>query len=327
MPDFYYQTSIKVTGPWLVDINQLLALDAIVADQWQRLGAYREKRINQKVEQLLADEIEDARPNLEKKGERDELRDSLRSRVENDLYNVNYELDVTLLLTGGKKLIAKSFKEASSHVGASDAEVAAFLVNMSVAEVRAYLEFDGRYDQVSLHISPENLPESREAFSAMREWVTQHRPKRWQQLWGNLIFFLWVFWLFGVAFLGSSWFSIFAKPPSDYQKQAVELLKQGITVTNQTKAIEALLGLQTGYNPGPRASEYPRWWWPSIALGLLACAAFSIKPGSHIGIGRGERTVKLWRGWIRILTVVGPGLMFSSFVWPAIGDFIKSLFK
>jgi len=53
----------------------------------------------------------------------------------------------------------------------------------------------------------------------------------------------------------------------------------------------------------------------------------SIKPGSHISIGKAETKVRFWRKWIMLSTVVVPGLVFSSFVWPTLSDLIKSLFK
>jgi|ERR1035437_583272 hypothetical protein len=67
MADFYYQTSLSVRGPWLLDSAQLSELDTIVIEQWKRLNEYRDKKIEREVEQALPSEIESAYPKPEKR--------------------------------------------------------------------------------------------------------------------------------------------------------------------------------------------------------------------------------------------------------------------
>lgn len=327
MADFYYQTSISIRAPWLLDATQLAELDAIITDQWKRLNEYRDKKIEREVEEAFSSEIETTYPQPEKKKEKEAIRDALRQRISERYQNQNKHLEISLILAGGKKLVANSIKEAIQHAAVADAEVEKLSVNLRVADVNADFEIHADYNQISCRVSPEALPESREAFASIRDWIAKHRPARWQSRWGDLCLLLWIIW-FAYSFLSLSILdSKSRKSPSQYQTQAVDIVKQGVSSTNQAKAIESMLALQTGYNPNPTPSKAPRWWLPSVAFGLLACLVFTIKPGSHIGIGKAEVKVRLWRRWVQLLTVVLPGLLLSSFAWPALSDFIKSLFK
>lgn len=228
-------------------------------------------------------------------------------------------------MTGGKKLVTGSIKEAIQHAGTSDTEVKTLAFKLNVADVKADFEIDTDYNQVSCRVSPEELSESRETFGAIRDWMAKHQPNRWQSKWIEFTFALWMVWL--LYFWLSVILVISHKEQSSYQIETVEMVKQGVTITNQSKAIELMLALQTGYNPKPSIAIAPKWWLPSLAFGLLACIIFSIKPSSHIGIGKAEAKVRLWRKWIQLLTVVVPGLLFSSFAWPPLSSLIKSFFK
>ena len=326
MADFYYQTSISVRAPWLLDATQLQELDSIVAEQWVRLSEYRERKMQREVEEALPFEIERAFPKPEKKKEKEAVREALCARIAEQNQNYNRHLVVSIVLAGGKKLTTSSIREAIQHAAVSDSEVKKLSLTMKVSDIIADFEIDTRYNEISCRVSPEVLPESRETFSALRGWLAKHQPAKWQVRWGDLCFWLWMTWF---AFSCFSAIAIVAslRPPSSFQPQAVEILREGVTATNQAKAIELILALQTGYSPTPVSSKFPKWWLPSVGIGLLACVLFSVKPESHIGVGREESTVRSWRKWIRTLSVILPGLIFSTFAWPALSDIVKSWFK
>lgn len=327
MADFFYRTSIRVRAPWLLDAAQLNELDAIVAEQWSRLSDYRERKVEREVDEALPSEIERTYPKPEKKKDKEAVKEALRGQMANRNGNQNKHLEVALLMAGGKKLTADSIKEVIQHAAVPDSEIKVLNLKLKVAEVTADFEIDTDNNAISCRVSPEQLPESRETFAAIRDWIAKHQPAGWQIKWFDLCFWLWMAWL-AFAFLSAQIIdSRSSKSTSPYQPQAVEIVKEGVNATNQAKAIELMLALQTGYNPSPPPPKIPKWWVPSVAIGLLACLVFSIKPGSHIGIGKAESTVRLWRKWIQILSVVLPGLIFSSFAWPALSDFIKSWFK
>jgi len=277
MADFYYQTSMAISGPWLLDRSQLTELDAVITEQWKRLNEYRDKKIEREVEEALPSEIEATSLNPEKKKEKDAVRDVLRGRIGDRFQNQHKHLGVSLLLSGGKKLVASSVKEAIEHAGASDSEVHEFALDLKVADVHAQFEIDAGYNRVSCRVSPESLPESRETFASLRDWIAKHQPKRWQSKWGDLSALLWMIWIVFFSASAAVLSSKDSKSGSSYQTQAVELVKQGITATNQAKGIEALLALQTGYDPKPPPSKTPKWWLPSVGWGFLACILFSIK--------------------------------------------------
>jgi hypothetical protein len=123
MAEFYYQTSTRVRGPWLLDNEQMKELDDILSDQRARLAEYRQEKIRLEVEKELPGEMKWLCREAEKKEDPGAVREALRKRIAGSYQNEPNNLDIVLLLQGGKKLVAKSLREASSHAGVSDAEV------------------------------------------------------------------------------------------------------------------------------------------------------------------------------------------------------------
>lgn len=196
---------------------------------------------------------------------------------------------------------------------------------MESKDIEVSLIFDGNYRKVSLKVSPERLPESRETFAGLKDWIDSNQPTKWQQHWTRIASLMWAVLLFG--FLGVTFtYAVLGSSPSPYHAQATSLLKQGISATNELKAVETILALQSGASATGLNKPVPIWWFGALGLGLLACAVASIQPNAHLAIGKGVSLVKRWRLWIKFITITVPSFVFASFVSPWLVSLIQKLF-
>ena len=73
MAELIYPNSKKISGPWLVDHDQLMELDSILKDGWDSLIRYREQRI---------EEVLEARLDALEEDEKDAKRDIIKEQIE-----------------------------------------------------------------------------------------------------------------------------------------------------------------------------------------------------------------------------------------------------
>lgn len=213
------------------------------------------------------------------------------------------------------------------HAGVADVEAFGFTLELECRDVEVQLVFDGNYRKVSLQVSPERLPISREVFGSIKNWIDNNQPSKWQQNWGRLAAAFWIIWLVGFVF-GSFTYATFSKStPPKAETEAREILQQSVSATNQFRAIETLLALQLRPAGGSKTISIAYWWLAACGFGLCACLVFSLQPNGHLGIGKGVMTVKRWRTWIRFITIVVPGFVFGSFISPALVNVVQRLFK
>ena len=113
---------------------------------------------------------------------------------------------------------------------------------------------------------------------------------------------------------------------ADAISRARELLDQGITDQNYIEAIQLLLIIQSDYDPNSSAVETPAWFRVVLWGGLLTSIVLSFKPKITLGIGRGNELITRWKIWLQIVGITIPGLLFGSFIWPTIVDWIRTIF-
>jgi len=325
MPDYYYRTSSSEKGPWLLDREQMQGLDELFTAQRLVLQNYRKQKINAQVESELLEALKsDDKKQLNKK-EKDALKQTLLERVsERSSFNPD-SIMVETRLNRNRKLVTHCIGEAMSHAAIEDAHVEKLIVCMKVADVHAHWEFEKATNRVSINVEPEELKTGRDVFDVINQWLDRNKPPTWQQCWGDICYLLWMA-MIVIGFGGTALLSQLSAQSLPFRDQAFQLLQSGINATNQVRAIELLLAIQSGYTAQPRPSFYPQWWFPSVGLALLACVAFSVRPGSHLGVGAGKKRVQRWRWWVKCISVTFPTLLASSFLWPRIEELLKSLF-
>src|SRR5258706_1711545 len=113
--------------------------------------------------------------------------------------------------------------------------------------------------------------------------------------------------------------------------QARELLKSGVNASNDKKALEILLAIESGYEapPSPPSSS-PRISRRSTALVIgtfLCCLIFSFPPRSVLGIGRGEKVLQRWNWWLKFISVSVPGYLASIYLWPRLAALLSWILK
>jgi hypothetical protein len=109
--------------------------------------------------------------------------------------------------------------------------------------------------------------------------------------------------------------------------EAHRLLKNGVTAAEQSKAIELLLALDSGYDVGAGPRGMTARGWIIVVCGTAIALAASVPPKTTIGIGRGRSAIRRWRIWVRFVGVTVPTMIFGNLVWPQIQQIISSLWK
>ena len=68
-------------------------------------------------------------------------------------------------------------------------------------------------------------------------------------------------------------------------------------------------------------------WMKVLFIGIVVLGiVVRIRPLVVLGIGKGIKYLRIWRIWMKIIGVTIPTLLFGSFVWPLIEDFVKGFF-
>jgi hypothetical protein len=317
---------MTVYGPWLLDVAQLRELDKVLLNVWDGLCQYREKAIRRDVREILDERRSRGLQLVNGDEEDEELLESITKQVSRNSSNFREAKEITLFLNGERKLKVDSFEEALDHAAVSDTKAYGFIASMEVKDIEVSLIFDGNYSKVALKVSPERLPESRAAFALLKNWIDSNQPRKWQQHWLTLVSLMWALLILGCFGCVSFYTFLAGTPPSPYRTQAAELLKQGVTVTNQLKAVETILALQSGASPAGVYRAIPVWWFAAFGLGFVACSFFSVQAKPNLAIGKGETLVKRWRWWVKFITVGVPSFVFASFISPWLVSFIKTLF-
>ncbi len=106
---------------------------------------------------------------------------------------------------------------------------------------------------------------------------------------------------------------IFAKKDFDLYKREIskesyKILNNGIDSSEINRALEIILSVETKYVPKDFVSNNLsiRYWLISMLITLIICLILSFPPESHIEVGLGKRRVKIWKIWIRIISIIIP---------------------
>ncbi len=346
MAEFIYATSLRIPRPWLIDAKQLESLDNIVNEEEAKLSKRNKEKLDIEIEKRLKDDVgvEGAifRKELELDRKRlkggpveevndeefiEEVKQTRRTEIRSLLLNRSYsdynqDRSLTIHLKKNKKVVVKSFDEALRQQSLIDEMPVGFRWVLNSGEIKCQIDLE-RNGTLDITVSPEHLPESRESFAALQRWAVSIRPPKWQQLWAFVNPLQWML-FFVVLFVSFVLVGDTEATAKRYHKeQAYQLLKDGISQDEQLKSIETLLALDAGYIPPNLTVQTPSWLKLLLYGGLLTFLALSFPPKSRIGVGKGERSIKSWRIWIRIVFVVVPGFVFLNMIWPWLSGIIS----
>lgn len=288
MPKETYPTYERLSGPWLLDNEQLKTLETNIQE---KLGAVR----------IAARQRYDAMSNAER-----------------SYWSFQDDYSVSVVFADGATLEGKSIAEISEHPSTAKRlpiglEITALIGSGKVGRLRLDLQIKSSEDEVMFRVTSDQEEEAQTVFFPTREWLAKQRPSPTERIWrhGRFASFFLIFtsiWFFGL-------FGIYEEKP--LEKTALQLLKQGINSKNQNQAIELILRNEFHLNPGN--AHLTSQWWPAImVIVFLISAVLFFPPKLNIGIGRGSDKVDRYRTWSKLARITVPMLILTGFLIPGI---------
>jgi hypothetical protein len=220
--------------------------------------------------------------------------------------------EIRVLLDDGSRVAARSFEDAAKE-RAFDARVArGFEIELRSGEVSVALELDPMVGSpfsivvggLTLRAQPDSSDVAEDAFTTLRHWVDVYKPSFWFRWWDALSFASIPLFLIAI---GTAAIAFDSGDSSEQirRNQAAQLL-QHFTPADDHRALELLLRFEShAREAGSHGPDWSRFFSVVVLLAvpLVLCA---ICPGSIVGLGRGEKAIARWKGWIRILFIAAP---------------------
>jgi hypothetical protein len=303
MAELIYPTSLTWEGPWLLGSEKLNLLDEILDEFWPQLkergGDPFKREVESRVAELLA-----------------QGREATREEVEKEISwrRPKYSKTLTLYLETGKSLEVDSFKEALLHPQVQTELADGFRAAIESGELKAEVRL-GLW--MSIEVSPAKDALAVALFGALSNWAASSTPSKWLRRWRGLSGIQWMAYFFLVVIL----LGVVAENPGkkSAQAEAVKLIQDGVSSSNQPKALETLLKLAV--SPDAVNPHIPAWLYFLAFGGLALCVLLSFRPPAVIlGIGAGEKRLRRWKTWLKVVFVVVPAFVFTNVLWPLIAS-------
>ncbi len=235
---------------------------------------------------------------------------------------------LTVSFSDGSRLEAASFAEAVAHSEFSPAVAIGFELSVACSSLRMNLAADSdSFDtSMKLRVSPSNAEGATKLFADVRRWMRAAQAPWLQQRWcalGHARFFVWGAFVTTVLF--ALLFSIGNKDEAYYRRRAQDLMQQGVSPSNQGKAIETLLALESKAS-APTSHALGHWFWFFLIGSFAVALILSYPPKLVLGLGSGDDRIRLWKAWAKFVFVVVPTFVASNFLWPHISELVKKWF-
>jgi hypothetical protein len=134
MPDVIYPSALVVEGPILISIDDLGALDSLIADAAPKISEAQRQMIPELVGEKIRDYVSIYKP----KEVSESLRNDYTKRITERLAIVDTE--VTVHLSDQSVVKGKSFKEAVKHERLSEKYVLSFESKVEIGDVKATID-------------------------------------------------------------------------------------------------------------------------------------------------------------------------------------------
>jgi hypothetical protein len=321
MASISYPTHLDVPGPWLLDATNLRDLDGVVDSCVVRMKKRQEELVSSAVAKKMKEFASKGLSEAALKQKADELRESVGGT-----YPLNTKKrSVVAYMTGGRSADGRTFEELNTLPRVNEETPRGFALRAAIAdtEITVELAFSEYSRNLKLAVSSPDPDFAQELFGRMENWVSDIQPKRWLQIWLKADFFSF---LAVIAILALSMFAagrvmVTEEGPSQVRQQAFELARQGVNSSNEIRAIQLLLSMESGYEPvpAPAVHNYPTLrFWVYLTLALALLVAFQLPPKGAIGIWGGKRALDAQRRWVRTVSITVPGLLGTSFFIPTL---------
>lgn len=181
-----------------------------------------------------------------------------------------------------------------------------------------------QWPQLEFSVQPSESRLAQELFGALQNWAADFAPSSWKRLWWRYRFLfaiLLVFWLVFGFLIGI--FDV-RMPTHTYVEQAHKIVADGVTDSNEHKAIELILALEShdeGDTKSVMQGKPGRRYWAVVAGVAFALGSLIFCPTVVIGIWKGKSKLNRWRVWTKWIFVTVPGVVFLTILWPRILSF------
>jgi hypothetical protein len=316
MGQILYPNDMSYKGPWLIDLNSLEKLDEIVNQEWTKVKEHNEAKINEEIERKL-------------KALPENVQDQKRPLIEKEVRNsYMYKSDtgkLTIKLKSGNKIVAPSFREASREPGVTNETPVGFVLELRSGEAKAKIAMNEySRDDLSLSVDSPEPSVTRDFFFQIDRWVKCYKPPLWVKIWKSI---QWIHWYLMV--FAASVYLLFVPTGSDTYKKALtaeahKIIENGIDSTESNRALEILLSLQTNYVPENvgMGKLISKTTIVIFSVALFICIILSFAPKSYLGFGKGEKKVRFWKIWLRLISFTIP----SSILLPILIDKLSAFF-
>jgi hypothetical protein len=335
MAEFFYPAVSRMDGPFLIDRAQLEALDKILNSEWARFEAEHEEALAEAIERKL--EEKHMVWQLSGASEEDlrgihtpenELRKQMRAEIENS-YGHRKERICSITFANEAYAKVSDFASAIHEPDLQDTLPTGFTIYLCGRDRKCQLALwtPSVTGRMEITVEPKGDKFVEQTLAVLKDWQKSVRPVWWHKLWSEIGFAIWGIWIIAVVMSGLFLSqSQDAAVISDYRNQAWGIVTNGVTATNQGKAMELMLMKTFSVYPKVSKTAYPHWFWMLIFGGAAYCIAISLRPQVALSIGRGEKRVKFWRCYSRVVGPTIPLFIFSTIYLPRIEAFLKTLF-
>jgi len=318
MAKLTFPTDRTIPLPILIDAEQLRRLDQIVDQSIPKLREERDRRLDSELEADIADDLK--RGFLKKEQITAEYREKLKKQWMLRRSWGTEQRSVTISLSRGREVEVETFAQAESHSQSQHEVPLGFSCHAAVGPATLQVGLNSPWSRaLVIQVKPSDGQAVQDVFGSIINWANDVRAPQWQHLWRELQG-LFSFFLMMVVILGSIVvpLSVWGEGAKSVNKaEARKLLQQGVNPSNQLRALELLLAIESEYSPPglQRPSLGVRYWSYVLLLTAFLVVA-SITPKYAIGLWKGKENLRLWKVWIGTVTVTIPGLLITFVALP-----------
>lgn len=293
MKGMNFRQEYDLDAPLHLDRESIEELNKIIERNYSRAI----EELGHRYDEAVEDEYRSIYSDFEDVDEENELERKKKIR-ESLSYRYRTAKSVSAKLSKDKYFNTTTLKDMISAPELSEETVRELKVSYETGNVRFNMRLQPtQWRCLTLETYPENNPTAREVFVDVRDWALRCKAPFWQRWWSAIKGYHWNILLLAIIILMG-----ISKSPREaavdiHIEHAHQLLEQGVSSTNQSEAIESILMILTEYVPNEGVPESESNAIGVLVLVLAIMIILSFLPRLVIGIGRGERMVKVWKGF------------------------------
>jgi hypothetical protein len=311
---YSYSTKAVFSGPWLLDDKALIGLDSIFEKYWFRF----EKRRKSLLEASL---VNDYRLIWEQSVSKDDLLEKIASVPSLNPHSRN--IKQVSILYDGHTFECDSISTALTEISLVSKVPHGFTYYLSSSDVECKVELN-TIGGLEVFTSPDNLPLARNMYTELIAWVEKYTAPFWLRWWSKLAKSGLRFYVFLLGLILSiSLLNRFIKWNNSLlksQEQAHFLVEGGINSQNISEAIKLLLQTQIIDRISIQSSSTIWFLVAVVIMGIV----LSVRPNVVMGIGKGSSYIRVWRWWLRFISVSVPLFFLTFIILPRLASWIES---